>query len=105
MPPPKLLTPQLMQRAMRRLPQVMRLPLPPTQPPMQWLKLRTQPLMLRLKPQMRLPTRQMPLLKRPLTQLTPPPQRLMLLPYLGWRGVATGLNWRIMRDNPGAGAA
>ncbi|MBW7055547.1 tryptophan-rich sensory protein [Paracoccus bogoriensis] len=29
---------------------------------------------------------------------------LMLLPYLGWLGVATGLNWRIMRDNPGAGA-
>lgn len=28
----------------------------------------------------------------------------MLLPYLGWLGVACGLNWRVWRDNPGAGA-
>lgn len=30
---------------------------------------------------------------------------LMLLPYLVWLGVAAALNWRIWRDNPGAGAA
>ena len=29
---------------------------------------------------------------------------LLLLPYLAWLGVATGLNWRVWRDNPGAGA-
>ncbi|WP_111558332.1 tryptophan-rich sensory protein TspO [Paracoccus sediminilitoris] len=29
---------------------------------------------------------------------------LMLLPYLAWLCVATGLNWRVWRDNPGAGA-
>lgn len=27
---------------------------------------------------------------------------LMLLPYLGWLGVASALNWRIWRDNPNA---
>lgn len=27
---------------------------------------------------------------------------LMLLPYLGWLGVACALNWRVWRDNPGA---
>ncbi|CAM3383352.1 TspO/MBR family protein [Paracoccus nototheniae] len=30
---------------------------------------------------------------------------LLLLPYLVWLGIAAGLNWRIWRDNPGAGAA
>ena len=29
---------------------------------------------------------------------------LMLLPYLAWLCVAAGLNWRVWRDNPGAGA-
>ncbi|RJE80480.1 TspO/MBR family protein [Paracoccus sp. JM45] len=29
---------------------------------------------------------------------------LLLLPYLAWLCVAAGLNWRIWRDNPGAGA-
>ena len=28
----------------------------------------------------------------------------MILPYLAWLGVATALNWRIWRDNPGAAA-
>ena len=30
---------------------------------------------------------------------------LMLLPYLAWLCVAAALNWRVWRDNPGAGAA
>ncbi|TJZ89784.1 tryptophan-rich sensory protein [Paracoccus gahaiensis] len=29
---------------------------------------------------------------------------MLLLPYLAWLVVATGLNWRVWRDNPGAGA-
>ncbi|TGN62277.1 tryptophan-rich sensory protein [Paracoccus liaowanqingii] len=29
---------------------------------------------------------------------------LLLLPYLAWLVVATGLNWRVWRDNPGASA-
>ena len=30
---------------------------------------------------------------------------VMLLPYLAWLCVAAALNWRVWRDNPGAGAA